>query len=289
MQDIGIWVVTFVIAIFIVRCFYNFRYSKRVKKQVISRLRCLKKLNERVYLDTLAQFRKFNPDNYLKREINKERYTFYGILETIKFNEREIKELSYIFDNINHKHVSKSKIVFYHKKIMNQEYTSFKLIWNYTSPAGRNSYTNFNYYNRKKLENLIEEENDMVDDFIPMTKFEENWIKRKCGNEIVSGYQRKQMCGCYVILIFDYPTVSYEKFQNVYVGQSVNVYKRVHDHFNGKGNGDIYADAKYGKYLYVKIIPCEANEMNDLEKKLISFYESTKSYNKTAGGGIKRL
>ena len=40
--------------------------------------------------------------------------------------------------------------------------------------------------------------------------------------------------------------------------------KRVHSHFNGKGNGDVYADIKYGKY--VQFYPCGKNELNKIEK-----------------------
>lgn len=34
------------------------------------------------------------------------------------------------------------------------------------------------------------------------------------------------------------------------------MYKRVYNHLTGHGSGDVYADVKYGKYVYVKFIAC---------------------------------
>lgn len=67
--------------------------------------------------------------------------------------------------------------------------------------------------------------------------------------------------GCYIILIYKrrplYHTVQKcKRYNEVYVGQSVNMYKRVYNHLTGHGNGDVYADVKYGKYVYVKFIAC---------------------------------
>ena len=45
------------------------------------------------------------------------------------------------------------------------------------------------------------------------------------------------------------------------------------------------ADLKAGRYVYVKLIPCEREGLNDLERALIDEYGATESYNATAGGG----
>lgn len=105
-----------------------------------------------------------------------------------------------------------------------------------------------------------------------------------------SSYRGHDKPGCYVFLIFDKPVKNnnYSKYQNVYVGQSIHVYKRVKSHLSGKGNGDVYADYRYGKHVYVTIYPCARTELNHLEKQLITLYKATKSYNKTAGGGTHR-
>lgn len=287
-----LWICTgiclFALSWMILQYFYNFSYSQKVKRHVMIYLECLQKPHDMVRLSSLVQYKKFNPDDYLKNKINKQKDALWEILRIIDFNEREIARLTGVFHDIDCSLASKSTVEFYYGKIRDQAYISYQLLWNYTSPAGRNSYTNASVYDKKELEGIMNEEKQIERGFISMNEFENNWITRKYGNEVISGYQKRQICGCYVILVFDQPTASYKNYQDVYVGQSVNVYKRVHNHFNGKGNGDIYADAKYGKYIYVKIIPCEAGEMNQMEKELISFYNATDSYNKTSGGGVKR-
>lgn len=102
-----------------------------------------------------------------------------------------------------------------------------------------------------------------------------------------SGYRYNNDPGCYVILIFRRKVKhnNYKHYENVYVGQSARVCNRVHNHFIGKGNGDVYADVKYGKKAYVEIYFCSKNEMNALEKELIQKYNATESYNGTSGGG----
>lgn len=119
--------------------------------------------------------------------------------------------------------------------------------------------------------------------FVLRDKFEENWIvdeKKRLG------YKYCDIPGCYVILIFDKPVRGkrFRKWENVYIGQSVNVFQRVHNHFNGKGNGDVYADIKYGKYAYVRIVPVKAKRLNEMEIALIEAFSATDSYNKTKGG-----
>lgn len=119
--------------------------------------------------------------------------------------------------------------------------------------------------------------------FVFWEKFEEKWI---VDEKQRIGYKYNDYPGCYVILIFDKP-VRGKRFwgwENIYVGQSVNVCARVHNHFNGKGKGDVYADIKYGKFAYVKIVPVKQKRLNDMETALIEAFSATDSYNKTKGG-----
>ena len=51
---------------------------------------------------------------------------------------------------------------------------------------------------------------------------------------------------------------------------------------------DVYADLKYGKKLYVRLIFCDERDMNYYEKKFIAKYNATESYNNTKGGGTYR-
>ena len=72
-----------------------------------------------------------------------------------------------------------------------------------------------------------------------------------------------------------------------YVGQAKRVLDRVNQHFTGKGNGDVYADWKYGDDFTIKMIALENTEfesLNDLERHTIEYYNSySKGYNKNRG------
>lgn len=134
------------------------------------------------------------------------------------------------------------------------------------------------YRKNKKLKNDI-----LAQKFISYKRFENEWLTSR---KYKTGLKYQDKPGCYVILFFKEPVINedYSKYENVYVGQSINMYQRVHQHFNGKGNGDVYADIKYGKQVYVKFIPCDRTKMNKTEKELISAFRATNSYNRTKGG-----
>jgi hypothetical protein len=128
--------------------------------------------------------------------------------------------------------------------------------------------------------------------FIYYEDFESRWIissgRGKYGTS--NGFKYQDGPGCYVITVYSHPVTddNWNNYEDIYIGQSVNVCQRVHNHFNGKGNGDVYADIKYGKYVYVHFVMCQESEMNDVEKRLIRAFNATKSYNKTCGGSAKR-
>ena len=72
-----------------------------------------------------------------------------------------------------------------------------------------------------------------------------------------------------------------------YIGQGREVLDRVNMHFTGHGNGDVYADYKYGDIFTIKIIAL-ANSgfstLNELEKEAITYYDAyRRGYNKTRG------
>ena len=123
--------------------------------------------------------------------------------------------------------------------------------------------------------------------FMSAEQFErDRMIKGFAGNY---GSKYSDTSGCYIILIFDRPVTdgNYECYRNGYIGQSINVVSRVHNHLTGKGNGDVYADRKNGKYLYVKIITCPVAELNSLEVRLIEAFDWKRLYNKSRGGGTR--
>ena len=72
-----------------------------------------------------------------------------------------------------------------------------------------------------------------------------------------------------------------------YVGQGHNVFSRVKQHFAGRGNGDVYADYKYGDRFTVQILPFQNSgfsSLNEMERKIIALYDAYYSgYNKTRG------
>lgn len=72
-----------------------------------------------------------------------------------------------------------------------------------------------------------------------------------------------------------------------YVGQGKKVFDRVNSHFTGKGNGDIYADYKYGDKWTIKMIALDHSgfdRLNALEKYTIEIYNAyEKGYNRTRG------
>lgn len=72
-----------------------------------------------------------------------------------------------------------------------------------------------------------------------------------------------------------------------YVGQSKNVLKRISSHFGGSGNGDVYADLKYGDVFTVKAIPLAGSgysNLDALERDAIQTYDAFEhGYNKNRG------
>lgn len=72
-----------------------------------------------------------------------------------------------------------------------------------------------------------------------------------------------------------------------YVGQGTQVLNRVNDHFTGRGNGDVYADYKYGDDFTIRIIALKDSgfsSLNELERNAIWTYRAyEKGYNKTKG------
>ena len=82
--------------------------------------------------------------------------------------------------------------------------------------------------------------------------------------------------------------ILYNETKNMYyVGQSVKVFDRVNQHFTGKGNGDVYADYKYGDKFEISLIGLTESgfdNLNELERYAIKKYDAyANGYNKTKG------
>lgn len=72
-----------------------------------------------------------------------------------------------------------------------------------------------------------------------------------------------------------------------YVGQGKRLLQRVNNHFTGHGNGDVYADYKYGDEFTIKLIPLAGSgfhTLNELERYTIRAYGAySYGYNRTRG------
>lgn len=95
--------------------------------------------------------------------------------------------------------------------------------------------------------------------------------------------------GCYVMLIYDKKLIfNPMNYDDIYVGQSLNVRKRVFSHICGRGNGNVYYGLKSGCRVYVIIEKCRKKKLNAAEIDLIRYFKSTDSLNKTKGGAARR-
>ena len=82
--------------------------------------------------------------------------------------------------------------------------------------------------------------------------------------------------------------IIHNKTKNLYyVGQGKQVLNRVCAHFTGRGNGDVYADYKYGDQFTIRTIALKSSgfsSLNELERYCISYYNAyNRGYNKTRG------
>lgn len=134
-------------------------------------------------------------------------------------------------------------------------------------------------------------------------KYRKNSLKRKASKQIpieaeefLKAWDKFRVidrAGCYIITIYNKKpkrkkVLTCKGWDEIYIGQSINIYRRVRNHFTGHGNGDVYADVKYGKSVYVRFVLCNKSQLNAVEKRLIEDYKATKSYNVTAGGSKSR-
>lgn len=144
---------------------------------------------------------------------------------------------------------------------------------------------------KSRLESIPKRYTKKSTKFISSDFFLKNWNKPVASSLNDCIRSQFSVSGCYLILIADKKSTSSTILQNysdVYAGQSVNIANRVYQHFTGHGNGDVYADIKYGKNVFVKLFPCAKSEMNNLECTLIERFNGLQSYNRTAGGAKKR-
>lgn len=130
--------------------------------------------------------------------------------------------------------------------------------------------------------------------FTPLPKRIEKMIRKKqfvSQEDFFASWKesKEDFPGCYVILIYDKKLIfNSMNYDDIYVGQSVNVRKRVFSHLMGHGNGNVYYGLKSGCKVYVIIAKCKRKKLNVYERELIEYFHATMSLNMTKGGAAKR-
>ena len=139
----------------------------------------------------------------------------------------------------------------------------------------------FLLYIHKKKEKIREQIRGLAENTLEMTP-DEFFKMRKAsfgGRGRASYALTQNFAGVYIL---------FNSTKNMYyVGQGKAVLNRVNAHFTGKGNGDVYADYKYGDKFTIKMISLEKSgysTLNELERNTIMAYDSfAHGYNKTRG------
>lgn len=133
-------------------------------------------------------------------------------------------------------------------------------------------------YKRREIDTKIEKLAAGVEELTPQQFF---YLRNfSFGGRGRPSYARtKNFAGVYIL---------FNKTKNMYyVGQGKHVLDRVNCHFTGKGNGDVYADYKYGDEFTIRMIALQGSgytSLNALERDTIYKYRAfSRGYNKTRG------
>ena len=122
-------------------------------------------------------------------------------------------------------------------------------------------------------------------DFLSEEEFTSQW----------SAYlKHKEESGCYAIFFYDKPinplsTEQRKRFKTLYIGQSKDIFYRVHEHFTGRGNDGAMRLITHGVPAYAVFLPAGLWHLNDYETRLIRAFKANKiGLNVQRGGGQKR-
>ena len=106
--------------------------------------------------------------------------------------------------------------------------------------------------------------------------------------------KHKEKSGCYAIFFYEKPINPYsieqkKRFKTLYIGQSKDIFYRVHEHFTGRGNEGAMQLITHGVLAYAVFLPAGLWRLNDYEEKLIRAFRANKiGLNIQRGGGQKR-
>ena len=153
-------------------------------------------------------------------------------------------------------------------------------------------------YNSQNVYDLIKDNTEIIetDNNVIFTPSAMDIIKSK-GIKIVYKKDIADNCGCSCVkddsteivkqtikILVNKLNITDEKIIKKVIAEVLN---RVNSHFTGKGNGDVYADYKYGDYFTIKMIALDKSgytSLNELERNTIMTYDAFASgYNKTRG------
>ncbi len=140
----------------------------------------------------------------------------------------------------------------------------------YPLPVRKDLYTIIDKYFRHRNQTITKNFNNFINSNSAITPKEFFAIKSRQSGDVV---------GAYII---------YNKTKDMYyIGQAKRLFFRVNQHFTGHGNGDVYADYKYGDDFTIQIIKLSDSGYSDLdklEKDLIEKYDAFNlGYNRTSG------
>ena len=133
----------------------------------------------------------------------------------------------------------------------------------------------YSIYKEKKLRERITSLVNRSQMFTPEELFELR-ARRSNRSLVINDYNSP---GVYVLLNLDKDMY--------YVGQGKKVFDRVNAHFSGRGNGDVYADYKYGDDFGIRILDLYNSgydSLNELERHTIRAYNAYgRGYNRNRG------
>ena len=131
----------------------------------------------------------------------------------------------------------------------------------------------------KLLLSNAKDEKEKLDTIRELNELEDNLMSITPEQLFEIRERQKGFTGIYIILNKDKDMV--------YVGQAQNVFNRANNHFTGKGNGDVYADYKYGDRFiisFISLVKSGFDNLDDLERYYIEHYKANETgYNKNKG------
>ena len=216
----------------------------------------------------------------------------------IKYNDDFVEKMTsycaeeYVLDKYNDEQLYTKQGELRQKAITAIEEKKSEYDYFYKAPYTRNKFIEYLQNNNLLSDKYTLHSKDRHSVYYSFVAFYENYKKNLQKNKsgfislesfnIMKNSAKADYVGVYII---------YNKTRNkYYVGQAKRMFYRVAQHFGSHGNGDIYADYKYGDDFYVRLIKLSDSgfdNIDQLEKHYIDLYAAEETgYNKTKGNDI---